>query len=296
MKLRPLLRLARIPNVFTAFANVVAGVALVRGGHLHGPDLALVAASGALYTAGMVWNDYFDREVDARERPERPIPAQEVSANTARVLGTGLVALGLGAAAIAGGRPLAVALALTLCVLLYDARLKHTALGPLAMGACRGLNLTLGFSVLSAPALPLWAAPVAAFAFTLLITRLSRFEVFGTAPAQLRGTIRSFAGFFVLWLAGLLWVRGAREHAHAAADVALVLCCVFALWRGYRLFSPLLREVSPKRLGQAIGGGILLMPALDAGFVAASGSPRMAAVVFALALPAYLLKRWYYLT
>jgi hypothetical protein len=62
------------------------------------------------------------------------------------------------------------------------------------------------------------------------------------------------------------------------------------------LLAPLAREVSPRLLGQAIGGCILLMPALDAAFVAASGSPLMAAGIFALAGPAYVLKRWYYLT
>ena len=37
------------------------------------------------------------------------------------------------------------------CILLYDAWLKRTPLGPLAMGACRMLNVLLGMSAVDAP-------------------------------------------------------------------------------------------------------------------------------------------------
>ena len=42
---RAVLRLLRIPNVFTAAANVAAGALLARGGVLRAADLALCAAS-----------------------------------------------------------------------------------------------------------------------------------------------------------------------------------------------------------------------------------------------------------
>jgi hypothetical protein len=38
------------------------------------------------------------------------------------------------------------------------------------------------------------------------------------------------------------------------------------------------------------------MPAIDAAFVAVSGAPLAAAAVLAFVAPAWLLKRWYYLT
>ena len=43
-KLRAVLQLCRIPNVFTAMSNVVAGVVLARGGEFHLADLQLVGA------------------------------------------------------------------------------------------------------------------------------------------------------------------------------------------------------------------------------------------------------------
>ena len=44
-----------------------------------GRTAGLVAASSCLYLAGMALNDYADREVDAVERPGRPIPSGRVS-------------------------------------------------------------------------------------------------------------------------------------------------------------------------------------------------------------------------
>ncbi|HET6283617.1 MAG TPA: UbiA family prenyltransferase, partial [Polyangia bacterium] len=129
--------MARIPNVFTAFANVVAGVYLARAGRFEARDGLLVAASGALYLGGMVLNDLFDRRIDAVERPERPIPSGAVTPAAAAILGFGLLALGIMLAGLFGVRTLAVAVALTAAILLYDGRVKGTGWGPLAMGTCR---------------------------------------------------------------------------------------------------------------------------------------------------------------
>ena len=48
-------------------------------------------------------------------------------------------------------RPAGVAVALAALVLLYDGLLKHTPLGPLAMGGCRFLNVLLGMSAAAQP-------------------------------------------------------------------------------------------------------------------------------------------------
>ena len=61
----------------------------------------LVAASSCLYLAGMALNDYADREVDAVERPGRPIPSGRVSPGFALGLAGALTA---GAGRAGGGR------------------------------------------------------------------------------------------------------------------------------------------------------------------------------------------------
>jgi 4-hydroxybenzoate polyprenyltransferase len=287
--------LLRIPNVFTAFANVVAGVCLVRGGSFQLRDIALVLASGALYSAGMVWNDYYDREVDAHERPDRPIPAGEISETAALLLGTFLLLSGLGLAAWHGLRPLLVAAALAAAILLYDASMKSTPFGPLSMGVCRALNVLLGLSAGDIQQLRLGLLPLALGIFTLLITQLSRHEVFGAAPERLRGTLIGLSA--LAGAVGLAWV-GLAMLSLAGWPSVVMAAAVFGyvLWRGRQLFVPLESDVTPGKLGRAIGGGILMMPALDATFVAASGLPLAAAAVLAFTLPALLLKRWYYLT
>jgi 4-hydroxybenzoate polyprenyltransferase len=102
----------------------------------------------------MVWNDWFDRAVDARERPSRPLPSGRVAPRTAVRLGSGLLAAGVAFAGLAGltaegwsAVPLLLSVAVAAAVLLYDGWLKRTAAGPVGMGLCRFLNVLLGLSL-----------------------------------------------------------------------------------------------------------------------------------------------------
>src|SRR5689334_7189991 len=90
------LRIMRLPNVFTAIADVSMGFLFVR----HTVDTPLlfgflIVASAALYTAGIMFNDLFDYEVDARERPYRPLPSGQVSYYWASLVAGKLLSLGL---------------------------------------------------------------------------------------------------------------------------------------------------------------------------------------------------------
>ena len=292
---RSYLRLLRIPNVFTAFANVVAGVCLARGGRFERHDVGIVLASGCLYCAGMVWNDYYDRDIDAEERPERPIPSGEVTPFAAAALGGGLFGLGLALASMHGALSLLCAVLLCATILLYDASLKASAFGPWAMGSCRSLNVWLGMSVAHDGLGWLAPLPLVLGLFTMLITQLSRFEVGGTAVARLQVTLNAFTGLALLGGLSLVGCALLRSSGPLGWLLATALFG-YLLWLGRALFGPLRESATPPLLGRAIGGGILLMPAIDAAFVAASGAPLAAAAVLAFIAPAWLLKRWYYLT
>ena len=160
-------QLLRLPNVFTAFADIAlataVGAALLPSvsTSFWFASLLLAFASGSLYLAGMVWNDVFDRTEDAEARAFRPIPSGRVSVRTATVLGVVLLALGLVFAGLAGlpGRttwthePLAFATGIAVAVLMYDGGLKRTPIGPVAMASCRFLNVLLGLSILPDDAL-----------------------------------------------------------------------------------------------------------------------------------------------
>ena len=57
--------------------------------------MPLLVALSLFYVGGMYLNDAFDAGIDAVERPERPIPSGQVSAETVFAAGFGMLALGL---------------------------------------------------------------------------------------------------------------------------------------------------------------------------------------------------------
>lgn len=143
MKLSVALRLGRVSNLPTVTSNVLAAVALA-GGSPSDLRLALIcAAMSMMYVAGVFLNDAFDREIDARERPERPIPAGEVKAATAFDAGFALLIGGVALTATvalssgAGWRPILCAIALGSLIIFYDAYHKDSPFSPIVMGLCR---------------------------------------------------------------------------------------------------------------------------------------------------------------
>ena len=95
-------RLVRLPNVFTALADVGLGLFAAGGTVSWLSAGSIAAASAALYCGGMVWNDYFDIDQDRRERPFRPLPSGAISAAAAKRLGIGLLTGGWLFAILAG--------------------------------------------------------------------------------------------------------------------------------------------------------------------------------------------------
>src|SRR4029079_14673709 len=86
-------------------------------------------------------------------RPDRPLASGQVSPREAALLAAALFLGGVALAWLAGLAPQppavgsgVIALVLVPAILLYDAWLKRTPLGPLGMGACRFLNVLLGLS------------------------------------------------------------------------------------------------------------------------------------------------------
>ena len=146
-KLRAYLELLRIPNLFTAPADVAAGF-LCAGGVLADwrTPVVLGLAAVLLYGGGVALNDVCDATHDARERPERPIPLGRVSRGRALLLACAFLAAGCGVSWWHSAEAGAVASALVVAVVLYDTVSKRTAAAVGLMGLCRALNLALGMS------------------------------------------------------------------------------------------------------------------------------------------------------
>ncbi len=145
----PYLRLLRAGTLFSPAADVIAG--LCAAGLPWTVDaLRAVLASVLLYAAGMVLNDHADRKQDATLRPERPIPAGEISPNTALAFGLGLLLTSM----LLAPAPLYYA-SMALLVVGYDYLFKTIpVLGILSMGSLRALNLLAAPIALSDQALP----------------------------------------------------------------------------------------------------------------------------------------------
>lgn len=186
--MKALVQLVRAPAALTVLGDTVAGSAAA-GTPMRGRRLLLPLASAAFYWSGMALNDWADRELDATERPERPIPSGRISPNGALGVASGLSAAGLGLAALGGGRrAVRVAVPLAAAIWAYDTVLKSTPFGPAGMAACRTLDVLLGAGG-AGSALP---AAATVGGHTLGVTALSRGEVHGgsasTAAAALAGT------------------------------------------------------------------------------------------------------------
>jgi len=137
--LSTLLRLGRISNVPTVWTNVLAG-AVIAGGAQSANEIALIAlAMTAFYIGGMYLNDYFDRAIDARDRPGRPIDAGEIRAGSVLSIGFGLLALGVALMMSFGPRAFLCGLLLAGVIVLYDVWHKGNVLSPVVMGLCRAL-------------------------------------------------------------------------------------------------------------------------------------------------------------
>ena len=217
-------QLLRAANVFTAASNILAGFLIVQHDwQPAGALAALVASSACLYLAGMVLNDFFDAEIDAAERPERPLPSGRIARSTAGAVGWSLLAIGVAIGWVISRQfeiiaPGLIASLLAIAVVQYDGGLKKTRFGPLAMGWCRVLNVLLGASI----AADLSHQPLA-FGYALLVgaytvglTYVARSEMIGNVARSLhiRNVVtRLLQGFIVLdaiaatlaagWLAGL---------------------------------------------------------------------------------------------
>ena len=133
-----LLRLGRISNLPTVWTNVAAGC-VIAGGAEWGEFALIAMAMTAFYVGGMYLNDYFDRAIDARDRPGRPIDAGEIGAGAVSAIGFGLLAAGVVLMIPFGLAATLCAVLLAGAIVLYDVWHKGNALSPLVMGLCRAL-------------------------------------------------------------------------------------------------------------------------------------------------------------
>lgn len=271
MTWRVYLSLGRVSNLPTVWTNVLAGVVLA-GGPLDGRTFAaLLVALSLFYVGGMYLNDAFDREIDARERPERPIPAGLISAAEVFTIGYGLLAAGvlvLVAVAVRWAPPLnwlpvGSGVVLAGVITYYDAVHKRDPLSPLVMGACRVLiYVTAALAV--AGGLP---APVIGGALILLS------YLIGLTYVAKQETLAEYRNLWPLLFLFAPFVYGASALWRGA--VGAVLWVGFLAWVGYAISLLVRRERGniPRAVVSLLAGISLL----DALLIARAGHADLAA-------------------
>jgi 4-hydroxybenzoate polyprenyltransferase len=286
--IRAILELLRPPNVATALADVLAGFGVARLADMRALPWLLLSTA-CLYAGGVALNDVFDRAVDRRERPERPIPSGRISAGAAAGIGGSLLLAGIVSAALAGPTAGAVALALALAVILYDAWGKRLSLiGPVNMGLCRALNLLLGIAAAPAILRDTWGLGAIPLLYIAGITRISRGEVHG-------GSRRAATIALVSLSAALLILLGVALRAGDRALPSLVLAMVVA-WRVAPAFLAARARPEPATIRFAVQRGVLSLVLVDATIATAYAGLLYGAVVLAAALFAGTLARRFAVT
>lgn len=280
----------RPANIITAFADVLAGFAAAGGSILVSgtalsvthPDLGwLLLSTFGLYGGGVVFNDVFDAELDAEERPERAIPSGRASKGGAALTGTVLFLIGIIAAFQVNSYAGLLALAISYGALFYDYRAKHSALwGPLFMGLCRGGNLLLGCSIIPVAIPKLWFLALLPVAYIGSITLVSQGEVHGGDRKSGFGALGLIALVTLcLFLLGLL------------SSYTVWTAALFIILFGGMVLPPFWKaamQPEPDLIKKAIKRGVLSLILLNAAIAAGFGG-FLTGIIVVLLLPISLL-------
>jgi 4-hydroxybenzoate polyprenyltransferase len=233
------------------------------------------------YLGGMYLNDAFDADIDARERPERPIPAGEIARSTVFCVGFVLLTGGLALLCLAayqspehtGVWPGVSGVILAGAIVFYNWHHKGNVLSPVVMGLCRLLiYVSVGFCFAVVLPLPLLIGAILLFSYLIGLTYVAKQENLGevknlwpllflAAPVIYGGVLSSEA-----WPTFAYWV-------------IFVVAIVAALW--------LVRRRQSGDIPRAVVTLIAGMSLLDAILISGVGEPCLALVAvlgFALTL------------
>lgn len=269
MKLDTALKLGRVSNLPTVWSNVLAGL-IIAGGD---PTLVSVGmlslAASLLYVGGMYLNDAFDADIDAKERPERPIPAGEVSRSV--VLGAGFAMLAGGVVCVGahhfvvgtGSAASVLAAAITVVlIVVYNLWHKGNPVGPAIMGMCRvGIYALAALAVAPSINEPVCYGAGLLLLYVLGLTYVAKHENSGTL-----GRWWPRACLYLPLLYSLPLLRGAL--------LVRMLLAGFAMWVSRSLDHA--KRRTPKDTKTAVVSLIAGISLVDALLIAGAGHPHAA--------------------
>jgi hypothetical protein len=273
------LQLMRPANLVTAIADILAGLSLAK--FIFSTDtlsiqtiILLSISTVGLYGGGVVFNDVFDAELDAIERPERAIPSGKVSKQNATILGILLLVIGIFCASIVSFESMIIAFSVAVLALVYDKFGKHHAFfGPINMGLCRGGNLLLGMSVMMSTLQQFWWIGIIPVLYIAAITMISRGEVHGGNQS-----ILYFAGFLYIILS-ISQIVMSYQFGNLFITLPFVFLHIFLIFKP--LIVAIQNPIGPN-IGKAVKAGVLALIVMDAAWVSVSGNYPVAIGVLLL--------------
>lgn len=288
--------LIRLPNLFTVLTNILVGYfSLTVASDASASQVSMLLVSSALlYIAGIVFNDYFDREIDRKERPFRPIPSGKVPRRNALYLAIATLVAANVVALLASVTSLAIAAALSAVIIAYDYKVKHGRLGPAAMGFARFLNIFLGASpalllVSDFPWTTLFAAS-AMFAYVYSISVLSKREVGVQANSSYAKSIAQSFSIIAGVTASTVVFAFYAEVPEMFVSVVLFSIVMYLTLRQAT------SESSPEGMQRVIKNLVLSIVILDSIFITAFAGLFYGIASLAIILPAIILAKKLYVT
>ena len=270
----------RPANIVTSVADVLAGIA-ISGFFTEAfsndkllPVFLLCISTIGLYGGGIVFNDVFDADLDTIERPERPIPSGVVSIKEASVLGGILLVIGVICAMLVNSTAGLFAILIAVFALVYNKWGKHNkVLGPINMGLCRGLNLLLGISILTASLNDVWFLIFLPVIYIASITMISNGEVHGGK----KNTLYIAAILYGLVIVTILMLAFKQSQLLPA----MLILIPFA-WFIFKPLFTAINEPIGKNIGKAVKAGVIALILMDAAWAAAFGAIYPAILIILL--------------
>ena len=162
-------------EILRPFNALMAAVAVAVSFFLAGgTGYSFLFASASVFLvlgAGMVVNDYFDKDIDAKNKPRRPIPSGRVRENDAVIYSLTLFFFGVGCAGVLGIETLLIALTTCLLLLFYAQRFAGMpGIGNVIVSVSTGLAYIFGAAAAGNTFHPL----LLGFAVVTLLSTFSR--------------------------------------------------------------------------------------------------------------------------
>ena len=271
-RIMPWLQLLRLPNLFTAPGDSLAGYflasAFIGNKTVSLWTIVLLAVTSVfIYAFGVVMNDLVDYQEDCIHRPERPLPSGRINRQQATWI---CVQLWIIASICCPGSSISIFLlhidsnslfvfvVLFITIALYNMWLKHYRLaGSIAMGLCRGLNFLLGVAAIGfdVPYGKIWPVFVPFAAVTAYIAAVTWLADKENEEQNVGFVVQIPAIAAALAWFGTVLPLPEKTVALAIPAVFLVLTVSLQEQTAGKLYH---KTVSPKEMQQSIGA--LLRP------------------------------------